>query len=193
MDFFVKVIINKHHNGKKKPHIRLLLWSEWQDLNLRPLGPEPSALPPELHPVTMIFYHSPYHCQQNCLPLAAPSELLSIRFENWQNNNLCDGVGAKRLKNWQIFNLYDGFYGFTASKPQKSSHKLFFWQKKLVFLSNRRTSCFFAKNRVHQEQNPPNKHKLSVACVFCWCENFCCGEVKRWCRWGRGLVWVFAA
>ena len=26
-------------------------WSEWHDLNMRPLGPEPSALPTALHPV----------------------------------------------------------------------------------------------------------------------------------------------
>ena len=28
------------------------LWSEWGDLNPRPLGPEPSALPAALHPVS---------------------------------------------------------------------------------------------------------------------------------------------
>ena len=27
-----------------------LFWSEWRDLNPRPLGPEPSALPTALHP-----------------------------------------------------------------------------------------------------------------------------------------------
>ena len=29
------------------------LWSEWGDLNPRPLGPEPSALPAALHPVSL--------------------------------------------------------------------------------------------------------------------------------------------
>ena len=39
---------------KKNPRIleecEDFLWSEWRDLNPRPLGPEPSALPTALHP-----------------------------------------------------------------------------------------------------------------------------------------------
>ncbi len=39
---------------KKNPRIleecEDFLWSEWRDLNPRPLGPEPSALPAALHP-----------------------------------------------------------------------------------------------------------------------------------------------
>ena len=34
------------------------LWSEWRDLNPRPLGPEPSALPAALHPDRILFYYS---------------------------------------------------------------------------------------------------------------------------------------
>ena len=30
----------------------VFIWSEWGDLNPRPLGPEPSALPAALHPVS---------------------------------------------------------------------------------------------------------------------------------------------
>ena len=32
-------------------------WSEWRDLNPRPLGPEPSALPTALHPDIQFFLH----------------------------------------------------------------------------------------------------------------------------------------
>ena len=35
-----------------------LIWSEWGDLNSRPLGPEPSALPSALHPVRQLLYYS---------------------------------------------------------------------------------------------------------------------------------------
>ena len=31
----------------------VFIWSEWGDLNPRPLGPEPSALPAALHPVSL--------------------------------------------------------------------------------------------------------------------------------------------
>ena len=34
------------------------LWSEWQDLNLRPLDPQSSALPPALHPEIMRIYNN---------------------------------------------------------------------------------------------------------------------------------------
>ncbi len=34
---------------------RLFLWSEWRDLNPRPLGPEPSALPTALHPDILLL------------------------------------------------------------------------------------------------------------------------------------------
>ena len=30
-------------------HVHVILWSEWRDLNPRPLGPEPSTLPAALH------------------------------------------------------------------------------------------------------------------------------------------------
>ena len=43
----------------------LSFWSEWGDLNSRPLGPEPSALPSALHP-EMLDYYNPHiaHCQE---------------------------------------------------------------------------------------------------------------------------------
>ena len=60
--------------GKRKTPVFTEVWSERQDLNLRPLGPEPSALPPELRPVTMTFYHSKPDCQPR-LRLLAMREL----------------------------------------------------------------------------------------------------------------------
>ncbi len=45
---------------KKNPRIleecEDFLWSEWRDLNPRPLGPEPSALPTALHPDISLKY-----------------------------------------------------------------------------------------------------------------------------------------
>ena len=35
----------KERHDTKKAGLTCLLWSEWRDLNSRPLGPEPSALP----------------------------------------------------------------------------------------------------------------------------------------------------
>ena len=43
--------------NKKRRRERLksaTTWSEWGDLNSRPLGPEPSALPTALHPETAL-------------------------------------------------------------------------------------------------------------------------------------------
>ena len=40
----------KKTEGSHEPPV--FWWSEWGDLNSRPLGPEPSALPAALHPET---------------------------------------------------------------------------------------------------------------------------------------------
>ena len=48
--------VSKNEALKKVQKIRRFhqksadFWSEWRDLNPRPLGPEPSALPTALHP-----------------------------------------------------------------------------------------------------------------------------------------------
>ena len=46
-------------------------WSEWRDLNPRPLGPEPSTLPTALHPDAAINYYRCYllFCQALCFAL----------------------------------------------------------------------------------------------------------------------------
>ena len=42
---------NSYEQKKNPPAFRLRdFWSEWRDSNPRPLGPEPSTLPPALHP-----------------------------------------------------------------------------------------------------------------------------------------------
>ena len=49
--------------------IGVQLWSEWGDLNPRPLGPEPSALPAALHPVfSQLSYYMDFSagCQVFC-------------------------------------------------------------------------------------------------------------------------------
>ncbi len=38
-------------------------WSEWRDLNSRPHGPEPCALPAALHPVKPVYYND---CSGKC-------------------------------------------------------------------------------------------------------------------------------
>ena len=43
-------IENKKNKNGYCIQITVLIWSEWRDLNPRPLGPEPSALPSALHP-----------------------------------------------------------------------------------------------------------------------------------------------
>ena len=46
-------VLSKIKDGYSDTHcirITVLSWSEWRDLNPRPLGPEPSALPTALHP-----------------------------------------------------------------------------------------------------------------------------------------------
>ena len=59
----------------------VFIWSEWGDLNPRPLGPEPSALPAALHPVSppIIFpdgaavkYNFPTFTCQIALAIRAP-------------------------------------------------------------------------------------------------------------------------
>ena len=49
MQFYIKQKSERFSNLKEKVRI-IIFWSEWRDLNPRPLGPEPSALPTALHP-----------------------------------------------------------------------------------------------------------------------------------------------
>ena len=48
-------IVNRNDKSEPIPHledsVRIIMdWSEWRDLNPRPHGPEPCALPTALHP-----------------------------------------------------------------------------------------------------------------------------------------------
>ena len=48
---------NSHHS------VAVSFWSEWRDLNSRPHGPEPCALPAALHPVKPVYYND---CSGKC-------------------------------------------------------------------------------------------------------------------------------
>ena len=53
---FHRFTFQDHKNKQKVPNLSLfgrnsvLFWSEWRDLNSRPLDPQSSALPTALHP-----------------------------------------------------------------------------------------------------------------------------------------------
>ena len=51
---FIQVLTQIKFNKKGRKPVKSTdfrpFWSEWRDLNPRPLGPEPSALPSALHP-----------------------------------------------------------------------------------------------------------------------------------------------
>ena len=54
--FCLKDILNTNDKSEPIPHlensVRIIIdWSEWRDLNSRPLDPQSSALPTALHPV----------------------------------------------------------------------------------------------------------------------------------------------
>ena len=54
-------IVNRNDKSEPIPHledsVRIIMdWSEWRDLNSRPLDPQSSALPTALHPD--IYAHS---------------------------------------------------------------------------------------------------------------------------------------
>ena len=46
----VSYFLQKEKERKYRINTCVPIWSEWGDLNSRPLGPEPSALPTALHP-----------------------------------------------------------------------------------------------------------------------------------------------
>ena len=48
---------------------RLFKWSEWRDLNPRPLGPEPSALPTALHPASSFRLLTRNNAMRYCFAL----------------------------------------------------------------------------------------------------------------------------
>ena len=56
----VQIPLFRMHREREGTSPSLSLWSEWRDLNPRPLGPEPSTLPSALHPdnicCTQLFY-----------------------------------------------------------------------------------------------------------------------------------------
>lgn len=47
---FVRKIQKNFFSYKQPAFLSTVFWSEWRDLNSRPLGPEPSTLPTALHP-----------------------------------------------------------------------------------------------------------------------------------------------
>ena len=68
---------------RRPPDGGLLFWSEWRDLNSRPHGPEPCALPAALHPEKPIHYNDcPAKCQEkSCEAAQLPFERTGTDFE----------------------------------------------------------------------------------------------------------------
>ena len=66
----LKTLKSKSSSIHKKKVWIFIFWSEWRDLNPRPLGPEPSALPTALHPEILNFkayiYHKARFGQKHC-------------------------------------------------------------------------------------------------------------------------------
>ena len=61
--------------------IGVQLWSEWGDLNPRPLGPEPSALPAALHPVSRSIIGALARAVKENLPRPATLVTIIIRLQ----------------------------------------------------------------------------------------------------------------
>ena len=60
----LKNILDRNDKSELVPHLEnsvriIISWSEWRDLNPRPHGPEPCALPTALHPVSFFIIEAP--------------------------------------------------------------------------------------------------------------------------------------
>ena len=59
-----KSLLDQTHREREGTSPSLSLWSEWRDLNPRPLGPEPSTLPSALHPEIVAGFPDNICCTQ---------------------------------------------------------------------------------------------------------------------------------
>ena len=64
-------ILNRNDKSEHIPYLEnvvriIIVWSEWRDLNPRPHGPEPCALPTALHPDVQHGYYKDFsaRCQE---------------------------------------------------------------------------------------------------------------------------------
>ena len=75
-----KTRMNTRKTEKPLRFLGFLFWSEWGDLNPRPLGPEPSALPAALHPGYLFHYNEYFpFCQEGKRNITVKSSSFTAR------------------------------------------------------------------------------------------------------------------
>ena len=129
--------------NKRKSEVRLNLrfWSEWQDLNLRPLPPQGSALPTAPHPDIFCFAKQACEVRTGHFVDAHPLRLIHYITMFWKSQ----GFFAKNMKKTKkIFLLafFELFRGYL---------EVYFWQKtKFLLTCSRNQSILEIHNTLHK-------------------------------------------